>query len=267
MGEDGGRMPSRNELRCAQMRAGLRVVCACLALGALGLAPLHAAAPAACRRAAFSGEVKAGSAWSTPIGMGWVFRILPIQPASAGYSGWDLVVDRAQPAGFPDALLLATPPYNSINEREIGTTFGLRAQDAIGWNPRTFSFILDPGALRLAQSFYLELQRDGAFAAAHAANQQDATAMSRLLDLQKHAARGEFDILDARIVPGAADAAPYAQSWSLAASKTPHEAESAGPGAGSPRGSLRWMRFAVTLWLPETWKLPPGVRSVAASCP
>ena len=75
----------------------------------------------------------------------------------AAYSGWDLVVDREPAAGFPDALLLATLPYNSINEREIGTTFGLRAQDAIGWNPRSFRFIVTPSDFREAQQLFRSL--------------------------------------------------------------------------------------------------------------
>ena len=225
------------------------------------------AAQSQCRKAVWNGEVSAERAWSAPIGQGWVFRVAPIEPRSAGYSGWDLVVNRNPPAGFPDALFLATPPYNSISEREIGTTFGLRAQDAIGWNPRTFNFILDPGAFHLAQSLYLHLQKDGAFSKAEPANQSDATDMSHLLDLQKHAATGEFRIDDARLIPGIADPAPYAQDWSQAASRTPHEVEASGPASGSPRGSLDSMRFSITLWLPQNWKLPAGVKSASASCP
>ena len=76
---------------------------------------------------------------------------MPVPALDAAYSGWDMVVDRIPPAGFPDALYLATPPYNSINQREIGTTYGLRAQDAIGWNPRSFRFLTDPAAFREAQ--------------------------------------------------------------------------------------------------------------------
>ena len=214
-----------------------------------------------------NGAVSAGQAWSAAIGEGWTFEVLPIQPHSNHYSGWDLVVDRIPGAGFPDALLLATPPYNSINEREIGTTYGLRAQDAIGWNPRTFSFILDPGAFKLAQSLYLQLQKDGAFSKAEPANQADATAMSRLIDLQQRAAKGEFRIQDAHLIPGVADAAPYAQNWSQAASRTSHEIEGSGAASSSPRGSLDWMRFTVTLWLPRNWKLPEGAHSATASCP
>ena len=235
--------------------------------GAVAFAQAPSAAKPGCRKITLTGEVNAGRAWNAPIGQGWVFRVLPIPPRNARYSGWDLVVDRAQPAGFPDALFLATPPYNSISEREIGTTFGLRAQDAIGWNPRTFSFIFDPDAFKLAQSLYLQLQRDGAFSKDTPANQTDATAMSHLIDLQKHAATGEFRIEDARLIPGVADPEPYAQEWSQAASRTPHQVESSGPASGSPRGSLDWMRFSVTLWLPRNWNLPSGVQSTSATCP
>lgn len=258
IGEDEGTMPSS---RCFRLLL--------LALIAWGHAFAHAApaVKSACEKIRLSGAVTAGQAWSAPIGEGWVFRVMPIQPHSKRYSGWDLVVDRNPGAGFPDALFLATPPYNSINEREIGTTYGLRAQDAIGWNPRTFSFILDPGAFTLAQSLYLQLQKDGAFTKAEPGNQPDATAMSRLIDLQKRAATGEFRIDDARLIPGVADAAPYAQSWSQAASRTPHEIEPSGAASGSPRGSLDWMRFTVTLWLPQNWKLPAGVHSATANCP
>ena len=114
----------------------------------LAATPGYAGAAQSCQRLVLDGDVNAGQEWSASIGQGWKFRLVPIPALDAGYSGWDLVVDRNPPAGFPDALYLATPPYNSINEREIGTTFGLRAQDAIGWNPRSFRFLTDPAAFR-----------------------------------------------------------------------------------------------------------------------
>ena len=64
------------------------------------------------------------------------------------------MVDRGQHSGFPDAFLLATMPYDSINEREMGTTFGLRAQDAIGWNLRSSRFLLKPTDFRYAQQLF-----------------------------------------------------------------------------------------------------------------
>lgn len=238
------------------------------AFGLIGSAmPSHAAPPATCKKMVLKGEVRSWRAWTEPIGEGWAFQVRPIEPRTAGYSGWDLVVDRVPPTGFPDALYLATPPYGSINEREIGTTYGLRAQDAIGWNPRSFRFILNPEAFHLAQSLYLKLEKDGAFSRSAPATQDDATAMSHLIDLQKHAASGEFRIEDARLIPGAADPAAFAESWSQAAANVPHTVEPSGPASGSPRGSLDWMRFSITLWLPQNWNLPPGVDAKSAACP
>ena len=124
------------------------------------LAPRVLAAPPrsdACTRVEFTDMVSLGQEWKTPLGEGWVFRVLPIVPGPAGYTGWDLVVDRDPQAGYPDALLLATPPYNALNEREIGTTFGLRAQDAIGWNPRSFHFLTNPAAFLQGQKLFLAL--------------------------------------------------------------------------------------------------------------
>lgn len=262
MGEDDDTMPPVNEKgskpgKCRLVFALVLLACALPSCGA----------SSECEKVVLQGEVNAGHAWNAPLGMGWVFRVIPIVPGKEKYSGWDLVMDRVPPAGFPDALFLATPPYNSINEREIGTTYELRAQDAIGWNPRTFSFIVSPAAFHLAQSLFLQLQKDGAFSRSALGTQQDATAMSRLLGLQKQSATGEFRIDDARLIPGAADPAPYAREWSQAGSQTPHQVEPSGPASGTPRGSLDWMRFTVTFWLPRGWKLPPGVHSTAATCP
>jgi hypothetical protein len=225
-------------------------------------ASTHALA-ADCGKLVLEGEVTAGHEWQTALGQGWVFRIVPVSPTLAGYSGWDLVVDRAQPAGFPDALYLATPPFGSINEREIATTFGLRAQDAIGWNPRTFRFLIDPNSFRDAQRSYRSV-----FPAtpASAAPPADSNAMSRLLELQKNAASGELRILDARLAPGTADPAPFAQQWALAASRTQFKVEPGAEVRGSPRGELHAMRFRLTLWLPSRWSFPPDTHPTRASC-
>lgn len=217
-----------------------------------------------CRKVVLTGEVSSGQAWQAPLGQGWVFGVLPIPPGRAGYSGWDLVVDRDPPAGYPDALLLATPPYNSINEREIGTTFGVRAQDAIGWNPRSFHFMVDPGAFREAQVIYLGMSRNGRL---NGKNGKDgAHDLERLLGLETNTAGGELRIEDVRLTPGIADPAPFAQAWALAAPRTPHEVVAAADGRSSARGSLEWMRFSVTLWLPGSWNLPAALHGTPAAC-
>lgn len=219
----------------------------------------RAAQSGTCQKIVMKGEVKAGQEWKAPIGEGWVFRVLPIQSGSANYSGWDLVVDREQPAGFPDALLLASPPYDSINEREVGTTFGVRAQDAVGWNPRSFRFLTDVTAFREGQKLFL-LRRQ------RPKDPSSRSAMQQLMELAKQSAAGEFHILDAHLVPGIADAAPFAQNWAIASTKAPHTFEQDPAGKSTPLGNLRWVRFSVTLWLPDSWKSPPDVHPVRGAC-
>jgi len=234
----------------------------------------HAAAPPrpVCVRLEIEGAVAAGQEWKTPLGEGWVFRVLPIAPTSAAYSGWDMVVDRDPPSGYPDALLLATLPYNSINQREIGTTFDLRAQDAIGWNPRSFRFLSNPAEFREAQQRFRQLTPADS---AHGTNVNpgaskaaaDTATMQRLLHFESRASSGQLRILDARIVRGIADPKPFALNWALASSRTPHEIEPAAAGQASAQGKLLWMRFALTLWLPASWKAGRELRASRVLCP
>jgi hypothetical protein len=207
-----------------------------------------------------NGQVNAGGEWRTSIGEGWVFRVMPIQDRA--YSGWDLVVDRDPPAGYPDALLLATPPYNSINEREIATTYGLRAQDALGWNPRSFYFLVDPAALRQGQRLFAALtQTEPGSAAASLAQ-----LTGRLAALNSRAASGQFRLLDARIAPGTADPAPFAQNWAIASDRTPHTNEPPASGRSTPFGEFHWMKFSMTLWLPPGWKTPKSLQATPGAC-
>jgi len=222
--------------------------------------------PASCQKVVLSGEVNAGQEWKAAIGQGWVFRVLPIQPGPAGYSGWDLVVDREQGAGFPDALLVATPPYNSINEREIGTTFGLRAQDAIGWNPRSFHFLADPNALRESQRLFQILGAAKLGTGSSVVSAEVSKAMQRQLKINQGAAAGQFRILDTRLAPGNSDAAGYAENWALASQRTPHTIEPATAAKPTPLGELHWMRFSITVWLPDEWKTPKALKPARVAC-
>jgi hypothetical protein len=159
-------------------------------------------------------------------------------------------------------------PYNSINEREIGTTFGLRAQDAIGWNPRNFRFISNPEDFRDAQRLFRSLTANtGLLSATDRGSDRDRQVTARLLEIQKHAAAGELRIVDARIVPGVADPAPFAQAWAVASSRTPHTIEDAPGEKSSALGVLKWMRFTITLWLPAKWVVPASVHGQHVACP
>lgn len=253
-----------------------------LGLAGLGLAVLvspvaEAAAPRqpACRKIVITAEVSAGQEWKVAIGQGWVFRVLPIDAAKTppgldSFSGWDLVLDREQPAGFPDALLLATPPYDSINEREVGTTFGVRSQDAIGWNPRSFRFLTDPAVLRESRELYLKVIRNGrsnlATAGTAASPTSNLAQASRLMALVRQSSPGQFRILDARLAPGIADAAPFAGNWALRSAQTPHTFEPAPDGKSTALGTLDWIRFSITLWLPDPWNAPAALHATRSAC-
>lgn len=238
------------------------------ALPALAVPPR----PATCARVELTGKVIAGQEWKAPLGEGWIFRLVPINPGSAAYTGWDLVVDRDPPAGFPDALLLATPPYNSINEREIGTTYGLRAQDAIGWNPRSFRFLIDPSAFLQGRKLFLALssQLQGLSGKPPGAASNEDSEVARLtrqlMDLQSRSATGQLRILEAGLAPGIADPEPFAQSWAARAARMQTTLAPPAASKPTPRGELDWMRFSIVLWLPADWKLPHGLNASTAPC-
>lgn len=218
----------------------------------------HATQARTCMTVKLEGKVSAGQEWRAEFGEGWVLRLLPIAPGKAGYTGWDLVVDRDHPAGFPDALLLATPPYNSINQREVGTTYGLRAQDAVGWNPRSFRFLTNPAALSEGQRQFRQLDSPASPAAARASR--------ALMKLERQSAAGQLLILDAGLTPGVADAAPFAENWAARSEATPQTNEPAVKAGPTPLGELHWMRFSVTLWLPEGWDVPRMLHAAPGAC-
>jgi hypothetical protein len=215
---------------------------------------------AACTRIELKGEVNAGQEWKAAFGQGWVFRLVPVQPGKEGYSGWDLVVDRDPSAGYPDALLLATPPYNSISEREVATTFGLRAQDVLGWNPRSFRFLTDPAAFQQARRLYTAIGPS----AKEAVTGPQAPTLQQLMTINQHSSAGEFRILDARIAPGTADPAPFARKWALQSSRTPHTTDA--PLSPTSRGAFQSIGFSITLWLPSTWRAPKDLHPTPAPC-
>lgn len=227
-----------------------------------------------CEEIVLTGEVSAEHEWTKPFGEGWVFRVLPISESKTapGADGWDLVVDRKRQTGYPDALMLASPPYHLINEREVATKFGLRAQDAIGWNPRTFRFMTNRADFREAQRLFRALDHRGAFNAKPTI--QDSVrkerafqqAMRRFVKLTQRSSPGEFRILDAHLTPGNGKVKPYAMNWAQQSASTPHTDEPAAGGQATPLGSLEWMRFKVTLWLPKGWRTPGKIRAGPAPC-
>lgn len=234
--------------------------CVVLLWGLLSAAAEGQGGGGQCLRVELDGAVTAGSAWSAAIGGGWTLRLVPIAPGKQGYTGWDVAVERASAAGYPDAVLLATAPYLSMNEREIGTTYGLRAQDAIGWNPRSFRFLTDPRDFAEARGLFLRHSPEWG---AGRRSVEGERAAARLMELSRGAAGGQLEIVDARLVEGTGDAVSYARNWALQAARTPHTSEK---GAPAPQGALRSMRFRVRLWLPEGWSLPSPLAGRRDNC-
>lgn len=232
--------------------------------------------PAPCRQLVFVGEVQQGNAWQASIGHApspaektdWLIRLVPTRPSPLGAStGWDIAVSPATDQDYPDALLLASPPYGSLNAREIATTYGLRAQDAIAWSPRHFHLFFTSQGLQQARQLYRALLNPTP--GAHPAADHQQKASSQLLDLAAdpaHTAAGRLDILDAHLVSGSADPAPFAAQWAASLARTPHTLDALAGAKPAPLGEIHSLRFRLTLWLPPTWKAPSGVENRPATC-
>jgi len=237
--------------------------------------------PAGCRKVVLEGEVAAGQEWRREMGEGWVFRVVPIggvagagiAAAGVGYSGWDLAMDREQGGGYPDGLLLATPPYGSLNPREVGTTYGMRAQDAIAWEPRRFRFLTTKSQWLRARTLYGEVMAeaagDGGKAGANAGHEAAARELLRMASGGAELGSGEFEILDARLVAGVGDPPSFARQWAADLARVPHSLLPAGDSAGTGAtalGQLRWIRFRATLLVPGGWRLPRNLSGIGAKC-
>lgn len=236
----------------------LLITMLCAQIAAVGQQKNSTTKPTACQLAEINGEVKAGESFHAPIGGGLEFRLL----ALPGKTGWDIQVDQAGRVSYPDYVELATPPYRSMNQREVATTFGVRAQEAISWNPRSFHFVTTPqeaalGAKKFAIVAGIEPN--------HSQSEQS-RAQSELAAVLSRSAEGELKIVDARIVQGTGDPAPGTMDWADRLARTSHVMENAEPGKQSKTGELRWIRFRLRLWLPAGWVVPKQIAQGSASC-
>lgn len=221
--------------------------------------PVTAAlAQQACRKVVFKAAVNKGDTFQKAISPKLAFVLKPTA------SGWQIEM---QPPDSPpphDAAEVATPPYESINPLLLTTDYGMRAQDAVAWNPRPFEFATG-GATGLLASHDLDIELDKS---PSADDKLKKVAEMRLIALAMNSAHGELRILDASLVPGTADqsaaAATVASHWRT----TPHTLVQ--PTAGSQAtalGSLQSLRVQVTLWMPRSVTLVPGLHPVPVSCP
>lgn len=96
---------------------------------------------ALCLRVSFAGEVTEGQTFQRKFGDNLLFRLNP-KPA---HFGWTIEI-RPQPqnaATDSEYVWVVTPPYRSYNPRDIDTSYGTSAQEAVGYSPRDFNFVLN----------------------------------------------------------------------------------------------------------------------------
>jgi hypothetical protein len=224
-----------------------------------------------CRQFVLEGQAVQGREWHASLGRDstgqlWLIRLVPVNGVqnkmqSSAAFGWDIAISPAMDQDYPDALLLASPPYGSLNSREIANTYGMRAQDAIAWSPRHFHFFAATGTLYLARRSYRTLFDPNSSAASRQ------LASRQLLDLGSDvtAASGRLDILDAHLISGSADPAPFAAQWAAALDRIPHTLD---PDAGRPSllGEIHMLHFKLTLELPAYWKPLSGFLTAPAKC-
>jgi hypothetical protein len=190
-----------------------------------------------CRTGSLEGEVRSGQFFTRIIGNGLEVMLEPLA------SGWIL---RVLPAGKPrpqhDYAELATPPYRSVSPLLISTDYSFRAQDAVGWNPRHFHFASDEASFGKMLEAYNDYEN------------KTAGAQQALATLVSHAPEGTLTILDAHLVPGAADQVPAAAAVSTQFTSTAHALERPADGGTTALGRLTWMRFRISLELPAGFK-------------
>jgi hypothetical protein len=181
--------------------------------------------------------VKAGESFVRPIGNGLDAMLEPLP------SGWILrVLPAAGPRPAHDYAELATPPYHSVSPLLITTDFAFRAQDAIGWNPRSFRFATT------AASFARLL---AAYAPYADPNAQATPAQAQALgDALAGTSQASFEIVDAHLIPGSADQWKMAAAVASHFTTTAHVIEPSPDGKPSPLGKLIWLRFRIRLQLP-----------------
>ena len=208
---------------------------------------------AGCVREVLTGEVQAGEGYIHPIGNGLEVMLEPLA------SGWILrvlPVSGARPAH--DYAELTTPPYESVSPLLVSTDFSFRAQDAVAWNPRQFRFAADGRAFQELSARYAEYRRS---------DTPSVQVQGELANLVSRASEGTLQILDAHLVPGTANQAKTAAMVASHFDTTAHSLEQPADGRATGLGKLTWMRFRVSMNLPEGFHSGQNVTLERHTCP
>ena len=198
-----------------------------------------------CKRVVVEGEVRKGQGFVKVIGNGLEVMLEPLA------SGWILrVLPVSEPRPEHDYAELASPPYRSVSPLLISTDFSFRAQDAVAWNPRHFHFAADKRAFAELSEAYREYR---------SLPVPSASAMNKLSGLASRTPEGTVQLLDAHLVPGTGDQAKMAAVVATHFNTTAHSLERPADGKGTPLGKVTWIRFRISLDLPEGFRTDRGI--------
>jgi hypothetical protein len=102
----------------------------------------------ACLRLLFRGEVSASHTFERKFGGNLVFRLSP----QTALSGWTIeVIPEEQQSSEPlEYVWPVNAPYRSYNVRDLGTSYGTSAKDAVAYSPREFNFVLNESQFKRA---------------------------------------------------------------------------------------------------------------------
>ena len=121
--------------------------------------------------------------------------------------------------------------------------------------------------MRDSQKQFRALGRTKIWTEKPAPTSQQQSAEQRLLEINRNSSAGQLRILNAKLTPGIADPAPFAQKWALQSARTPHTIAPSTAANPTPLGQLHSMQFSITLWLPANWRAPKTLQSTPSPCP
>ena len=203
-----------------------------------------------CRAAVIDGEVKAGEAFRRtfapglefflePLPSGWIARVLEVRGGHEVRESHDWAE-------------VATLPYRSVSPLLISTDWAFRAQDAAGWNPRSFRYAANRAAF----------QALGRLEDRVVANDPKATGEAVMRVMQQP--EGQIELMDVALVPGTQDQSRMAGAVAQHFAGTPHEVVQGEQ--ASPLGRLVRLRFRVRLDLPAGLTAAAGIEVQPFSC-
>jgi hypothetical protein len=150
----------------------------------------------------FTGEVTRGTSFVHDIGHGLLFRLT--KTPGAPDMGWEIEIapgpivnpsTNAPATGeYEEFSGIVTPPYHFYNERYLETSYGTKAEEAVGITPREFNFVESVADSKAAYDVVESVLSSPTFP-----EKSEALAIAAA---KIPIGTGELQILDSHITPG-----------------------------------------------------------------